>query len=143
MEKEQCDDGNEVDGDGCNKKCEVEGALTYFLTRDAATYGDYERDCDHDGGKPAVLSTLALHTVVTEFVKDQIGETEVWIGLTDVAEEGVFRWSNGALVSFQRWNTVPPDNEESRDCVTLGKQSAGGVWGVDSCSNVLLGVCQR
>ena len=49
-----------------------------------------------------------------------------WIGLDDRAEEGVFRWQDGAAVEFTRWKKGQPDNEGcNEDCVALAKNGKG------------------
>lgn len=63
----------------------------------------------------------------------------VWIGLTDRAREGEFRWehSNTALAGYNRWRTSEPNNGASylrfadENCVHIDR---AGFWNDLTCS---------
>ena len=37
---------------------------------------------------------------------------EEWIGLTDLATKGVYRWTSGQTISWETWADQQPDNLE-------------------------------
>jgi hypothetical protein len=38
------------------------------------------------------------------------GRVELWIGLTDANEEGVFTWASGEPISYTHWDVMQPNN---------------------------------
>ena len=66
----------------------------------------------------------------------------VWIGLNDVATEGVFRWPDGSHVTYTKWDSSQPDNQHGyENCVEMAVD--GGSWGDTSCGRQLPFVCEK
>src|SRR5688572_11605998 len=61
------------------------------------------------GGHLATINDAAENTWVTStFIGGQ--ERALWIGLNDVAQEGVFVWASGETASYRNWEPGQPDN---------------------------------
>ena len=93
------------------------------LTWDAA----YKKCIDAD---PMAKTSLAVITSGKEndFVKDMI-KTPKWIGCTDKAGEGVFRWPDGTTVQqkgYTNWNQGEPNNAAKGQ--NYCKQYSSGLW---------------
>ncbi len=65
------------------------------------------------GGRLAVLNTKEKNDAIPIF------NGHKWIGGSDAAKEGTFRWINGEYVKqgYQNWESVPPTHQEPNDGV--------------------------
>ena len=58
-----------------------------------------------------------------------------WIGLTDLEEEGIWRFeSNGSEPQYTNWHYNEPDNNTDSDCVRLKKPTNQWKWGDFPCN---------
>ncbi len=86
-----------------------------------------------------------------DFLNKQIQLTssaDTWIGLNDIRNENVFRWSadNSVLdnMRYQIWaNGKPSENKDNRDCVMILSVRNDGAWSVRNCSEKQNFVCMR
>ena len=86
--------------------------LQEFAPRDWASAE--QRCVDLGGHLIAIDSANELGLIATWM------NTEVWIGGTDVMNEGTFVWTNGQTWSFASWKDgVPVDPGGNRDCAML------------------------
>ena len=77
------------------------------------TWHEAKSDADARGGRLAVLNTqvkIDLANLLVTSNKDLIGETQLWIGLSDEDNEGSFTWINGDLLTSENWVSGQPDD---------------------------------
>ena len=80
----------------------------------------------------------------------------LWIGLNDRDVEGVFRWTDGEALSYDKWKiraqnrepddlyTVAGNQLTGADCVTTALQSDGSTfWFDQACSQEKMFICMR
>jgi len=145
---EECDDGNELEGDGCSG-CVVEcsgllefkdpdTAHCYMLPDACGTAWSAARSaCQGWGGDLAAITSLAESVFVNPYVS-----TVTWIGGTDAAQEGVFRWADGEPWSFAAWAPQQPDdNQGKEDCAAIDPNKSG--WNDLSCPLGACYLCER
>ncbi|KAJ7369422.1 hypothetical protein OS493_039061 [Desmophyllum pertusum] len=66
----------------------------------------------------------------------------VWIGLNDVTTEGAFSWPDGSHVTYTKWVSNQPDNQNDyQDCVEMTIDQ--GTWDDTSCGRQLPFVCEK
>jgi len=68
-----------------------------------------------------------------DYIKDDLGFNEVWIGFNDLASEGSFEWSDETASSFTNWNSGEPNNVGGEDC---GFLKSNGGWNDANCENI-------
>jgi hypothetical protein len=88
-------------------------------------------------------------TAETDWVFDQAmarQDTDWWIGLSDLAVEGVFEWSSGVVTDHRDWSSGQPNDYNGQDCVQLdnGNQDweQRGRWGDYQCDQASPFVCE-
>ena len=64
----------------------------------------------------------------------------MWIGLTDVPEEGNWSWVSGAPSSFEAWAPGEPNDFGGEDCAQLFGDS--WTWNDLDCNVRLPSVCE-
>jgi len=74
----------------------------YFRSNASLTWEEAKNFCESRGGNLVEINSYAEN----DFVKNNIAEA-AWIGLSDVATEGVLEWSNGSPLTF---NNICPSN---------------------------------
>lgn len=73
-------------------------------------------------------------------------DTDIWIGVNDIKEEGKFVNMLNETVSFTNWFWSEPNNydpqfkDDDGDCVRI---SLGGLWRDASCSNTFHALCSQ
>lgn len=67
---------------------------------------------------------------------------DVWIGLNDIRDGGVFVWSNGDPSSFRFWNDGQPNNRNDQDCTEIHTQDDWALtWNDEECEEAQSFVC--
>ncbi|XP_021341462.1 uncharacterized protein LOC110442270 [Mizuhopecten yessoensis] len=89
---------------------------------DALTWQDASDACTADGGHLLTLDTADDNTI-SLFQGTSIG---MWVGATDSAVEGEFRWlvTGDLLSSSLPWDTNQPDGGNAEQCVRLIAQTS-------------------
>jgi hypothetical protein len=83
----------------------------YFLSNSASLWSDANTMLDGMMGAHLVTITSEEENVfLTEFVTQ-----DTWIGLNDVAEEGVFEWVTGEEVTYTNWREGEPNNSNGNE----------------------------
>ncbi|MFK8185231.1 MAG: lectin-like protein [Phormidesmis sp.] len=80
---------------------------TYFLTERAVTWEEAQADALLLGGNLVTINDAAEDKWLTETFG---ANGAYWMGLSDSAEEGVFRWASGEAVTYTNWAAGEPDD---------------------------------
>jgi hypothetical protein len=115
-----------------------------LFTGTPRSWADANTACVNMTARLAILDTAAKHTAA----KTLAGARDVWIGLTDVAVEGTYRWVDANVpYSFSAWHTGEPSNGAGtyeEDCTVIAGATARD-WDDRPCSpavaNVPVGCC--
>ena len=73
------------------------------------------------------------------------GWLNVWIDLSDLETEGIFRWGDGVLASngWTKWRPGEPNNVGGvEDCVYLYRPD-GATWNDNACSKQFPALCEK
>jgi large repetitive protein len=140
---EECDDGNTIAGDGCEASCRLtcgSGTGADRATVDLASghcfaaydgvqhsYQEAAAMCTAFGGHLASITTAAEDAAAFSAVRS--GDTP-WLGATDIATEGTFRWVTGEAFGYSNFDAGKPDNAGNADCV---RYVADGAWTDAAC----------
>lgn len=123
---EECDDQNELSGDGC-KACKVEceelpfaglklkdprSHHCYLYENNSVTWAKGQANCELVGFHLATMSSTSERAFI-------VGVPDVfnaWIGATDQLYDTDWRWSNGEPWEFIPWSSDPA-NGPGKDCL--------------------------
>ncbi|CAL4058827.1 unnamed protein product, partial [Meganyctiphanes norvegica] len=129
----QCEGGSCIDGVSIGSQCLV-------FNQDAQTWEEAKSSCEAVGMK---LASLTDPAAVLEYTKETYGSVPFYVGGTDNAIEGTWKWVNGQSISTDfPWlpgepNNYPPNGEE--DCLVIN--FAGG-FNDDVCQREKPFICE-
>ena len=83
------------------------------------TWTDARQACLNMGGHLVTVTTAAENTFIFNLWPNG------WIGLTDEAVEGTWRWVTGETYSWSNWNPGEPNNAGNEDYIQF---VGGGKW---------------
>lgn len=87
----------------------------YFSTDETMTWPDAEALAQSMGGHLVTVNDqVEMDWLLSTFGS---GQTNFWIGLNDIDNEGTYVWSSGEPVTYTNWAYQEPDNEEDADGV--------------------------
>ena len=68
-----------------------------------------------------------------------------WIGLSDSAAEGSYRWeSDNSLVNYTHWGTEEPNDFAGvEDCIAVWGGASAGYWNDDYCDSEKYFICEK
>ncbi|WP_300002688.1 lectin-like protein [Anabaena sp. AL09] len=111
----------------------------FYLLSNAATWKEAQAQAVSLGGNLVTVNDATEN----QFLVNTFGSTEsLWIGLTDEAVEGQFKWVNGEAVTYTNWTINQPDNfGGNEDYVHLNREF-GGQWNDNNSSIIYRGIIE-
>lgn len=106
----------------------------------SVTFGEYRYDlyekktdwqtaksiCEKKGGTLTDIGNESEQAVVNSLIQKG-SKTSYWIGLSDVENEGVWKWCNGNVASYKNWADNEPNNAVGiEECVSIYRGT--GKW---------------
>jgi hypothetical protein len=92
------------------------GETSFEVVEKSLTWHQAKADAEAMGGRLAVFPTGEMYDRVISEVRKTYG-SDLWLGLTDEAQEGVWRWVDGSLLTYGRWHPGEPNNLGNEDFV--------------------------
>nr|XP_032639310.1 low affinity immunoglobulin epsilon Fc receptor-like [Chelonoidis abingdonii] len=114
------------------KKC-------YFFSTSPKSWLDAKQFCINEGSHLVIVNTKQEQI----FLSNHITEPNVyWLGLSDSAKEGEWRWVDGSPLSVRFWGPGEPNNmgHQGEDCASL---RFNGKWNDATCSLTEHWICER
>lgn len=152
---EDCDDGNQVNDDGCTAgcvRCEArEGGFAWgrdgrcYLRRDEAlSWDDAQRGCVRRGAHLAVLSTPEETEAVCDALLPAVSAT-LWVGLREGDEPARYRWLTREPEGSVVWHAgYPRGYGGKRGCGAVARGSDGrAAVADDRCETPMAHICER
>ena len=80
-----------------------------------ARYNDAIKQCESDGAFLVIPRSRAEN----DYIGDLIPNEDVWIGINDIDQEGVFVAVDGSDITYTNWNSGEPNNWDNEDAVHI------------------------
>nr|XP_033474280.1 CD209 antigen-like protein C [Epinephelus lanceolatus] len=126
----------------------VFGCSCYFLSNKSHSWDEARKDCKERGADLVVIDSDKEQLFLSNFTEKG---THAWIGLTDEAKEGTWKWINGAPLSLKYWQKNQPDNGGGyanlgeEDCAHVIKSGENNRenWNDLSCFTSQRWICEK
>ncbi|XP_072250087.1 CD209 antigen-like protein C [Leuresthes tenuis] len=124
------------------------GNQCYYFSGDKLDWPKSRDSCEEMGGHLTILHTMEQHVALEKEAR-RIGgfDYHFWIGLSDIENEGDWRWVDNTTLRHKYWDqwSSEPDNHQSggehgEDCATLDSHSK--TWFDVPCDHVYKRICQ-
>jgi len=98
------------------------GGICYIVSQSRMPWFSAQEYCWEKGGYLAEIKSKDQEDSLDEFLNDGV---YYWLGLTDLAHEGTFKWEEGHdEADYTNWWPGQPNNyDETEDCVVKSLQS--------------------
>ncbi|GAB6032947.1 Fc fragment of IgE, low affinity II, receptor for (CD23) [Chamberlinius hualienensis] len=111
------------------------GSFCYFFSKEVLNWFGAYGNCKSKGAELAHPSTKEKNTQLIDYIKKNFPTKEGWwLGASDLAEEGTFRWTHdNSKLNFTYWSQGEPDSyDKIQDCLCYWTTGASG-WYDLSC----------
>ncbi|MGN0467929.1 MAG: lectin-like protein [Acutalibacteraceae bacterium] len=115
---------------------------TYYVYKNTVSWKKAKAICESRGGHLATITSSGENSFVKKLTQDK-GLSRAWLGATDEAKEGTWKWVTGEKFSYKDWDSGEPDSRrDTYDYLAL--QSSASHWGAwpESDSSVQGYVCE-
>ena len=111
----------------------------YFTSEKCETWTNASLICRSMGANLPAIESQEENV----YIQHRHNGDKAWIGLNDIATEGVFAWVDGCPFKFRYWAKNQPNNFREEDCVhTLGP-GHGYMWNDVDCSTCHQYTCKK
>ncbi|XP_075758376.1 C-type lectin domain family 4 member E-like isoform X3 [Pelodiscus sinensis] len=123
----------------CPSGWEVFEKNCYFFSSVTKSWEDAKQACIDQGSQLVIVNTNLEQVFLAAHVTDP---HVYWLGLSDSAAEGEWRWLDGSPLTIRFWEPGEPNNvgPDGEDC---GSLRHSGKWNDIKCSAAALWVCER
>jgi uncharacterized repeat protein (TIGR02543 family) len=99
------------------------------------TWHQAKADAESRGGRLAELDTQFKIDEANRVLSALGSWPEIWIGMTDEAQEGLWRWVSGSIVSNAPWSPTEPNGSGNYGLIYGSGHAVSGLWDDQPSSN--------
>ncbi|XP_029950550.1 CD209 antigen-like protein C [Salarias fasciatus] len=131
--KRRLDDINQLLKEGWKYFC----SSLYYVSSTRKTWQKSRNDCLSRGADLMIIDSREEQDFLRRLSK------EMWIGLTDGAQEGTWRWVDGTLLNTSYWIPGQPDNNDKGKEENCAEIHICGSWNDKSCGLQNHWICEK
>ena len=91
------------------------GGRFYKVYSEKMTYNAAKTQCESDGAFLAIPRSEAEN----DYIADLIPNNDIWIGINDIDQEGVFVAVDASNITYTNWDLDEPNNYGNEDAVHI------------------------
>ncbi len=122
--------------------------IEYTVFRGPATYSTAREQCRSRGMALASVTSATIASGLQTQVMTVLsgtGYAGYWVGGSDAAKEGIWRWEDGSAWSYTNWYTGEPNNANSSEyclqAIINPDPNIAGRWKDTACATTFPFVC--
>ncbi|XP_039455853.1 CD209 antigen-like protein E isoform X2 [Oreochromis aureus] len=109
----------------------------YLLSERSDSWHSARKHCTDQGADLVVIDSPEEQNFIASFT-----QRKTWIGLSDIEQEGTWKWVDGTPLTLQYWASHQPDNKSpAENCGHIRYQ--GTSWNDQSCEDSFQWVCEK
>ncbi|PFX12100.1 Versican core protein [Stylophora pistillata] len=129
--------------DDCTDVCEPGWSFyngsCYYTSDTCKTWSKASRICRGMGANLPAIESQEENV----YIQHRHNGEKAWIGLNDIATEGLFTWVDGCPDKFRYWAESQPNDFRGEDCVHSLLPSHGYMWNDVDCSTCHQYTCKK
>uniref|UniRef100_A0A8C1W0Y1 C-type lectin domain-containing protein n=1 Tax=Cyprinus carpio TaxID=7962 RepID=A0A8C1W0Y1_CYPCA len=115
------------------------GPVCYFIYNELKSWSDSRQYCRDHGADLVIINTEEKQRHISSLVSER-----VWIGLSDIENEGNMTWVDNSAVNQEFWLEEEPNNAGgNEDCIELMPSETIKNWNDLPCSENRKGICEK
>uniref|UniRef100_A0A665WGK6 C-type lectin domain-containing protein n=1 Tax=Echeneis naucrates TaxID=173247 RepID=A0A665WGK6_ECHNA len=104
--------------------------------------------CQAHGGDLMVIDSKDKENTTVTFLRNKIDRSKpligFWIGLTDLQEEGTWKWLDGTLLVEGYWNYDELGDDTKKNCAAVfPKENIFQAWDDAACDTTMKWICEK
>ncbi|XP_026112872.1 CD209 antigen-like protein C [Carassius auratus] len=107
----------------------------YFFSSEQKNWKESRRYCRERGADLIIINNREEQ----DFVGNISGSDHFWIGLSDIDEEGRWKWVDGSTLTSGFWASTEPNGKEKEDCALNYPPG----WGDFPCDYTYKWICEK
>uniref|UniRef100_A0A3P8Z6A6 C-type lectin domain-containing protein n=1 Tax=Esox lucius TaxID=8010 RepID=A0A3P8Z6A6_ESOLU len=120
------------------------GSRCFRFINTARSWAESEQYCLLQGGNLASVHSRKEFNFIQLLVGGKTGGfPETWIGGYDLAQEGLWLWSDGSRFIFSYWNHGQPNNFQGNQNCLRFNYGAQKLWDDVNCTAAHFSVCSQ
>ena len=113
----------------------------FYFGRNLKSWTEARSYCQRRGGDLARGDTYSRNRFITLLA---YGVENVWIGLSDLSNEGHFHWvGTDEHAEYENWKAGQPDNKRRKEDCVMTNYHRDGLWNDANCESAHRYVCER
>uniref|UniRef100_A0A8C5DPY1 C-type lectin domain-containing protein n=1 Tax=Gouania willdenowi TaxID=441366 RepID=A0A8C5DPY1_GOUWI len=138
----------------CDRGWKLNKRKCYYFSKDRLSWNESKVMCMNQSGN--LVKITSKDEQVQKHTKMKENEDKFWIGLTDAAKEGEWRWVDGSKLNEdpRYWSGNEPDNwkgennehPEGENCVRMGEKGQTTIlesWFDQFCKTPHKRICEK
>uniref|UniRef100_A0A3B4AFV5 C-type lectin domain-containing protein n=1 Tax=Periophthalmus magnuspinnatus TaxID=409849 RepID=A0A3B4AFV5_9GOBI len=110
----------------------------YLGSTTEQTWQESRQYCQKRGADLTIISSVQEQKFAHSTFKGRR-----WIGLSDLEQEGVWKWVDGSLVRTRFWTRGEPNNLNNEDCGEMNFKNELKNWNDHLCTDRKLCICEK
>ncbi|XP_065130498.1 uncharacterized protein [Paramisgurnus dabryanus] len=114
---------------------------SYFISSEKKSWSDSRQFCRDRGQDLVIINTEEEQRYVFSIAKE-----DVWIGLSDIAEEGKMKWVDNTTLDKGFWGQGEPNDQYgNEDCVVIRSSAESSLnnWNDIPCTQTRTWICEN
>ncbi|XP_048008545.1 CD209 antigen-like protein E isoform X3 [Megalobrama amblycephala] len=109
----------------------------YYISKEKKSWNESRSYCMERGADLIIINNKEEHDFVQKNIVNDC--SSFWIGLTDIDEEGSWKWVDGSTPTFWFWWTNEPNGQRGENCVQYYISN----WADYPCDDAHLWICEK